>query len=139
VGVGQRTIDQQNNNVGQAHRADQLLAHAGFPQSDPLTEIVVIQSRTLAVSSPAFRAVVGDVVHGVAPFENTFHNLRSPISHPDQVSRDGRTALVEWDMNGTLKAAERRVDPPLRRSRRSPAVTAGFMSGRPVRRARTRR
>ena len=39
--VGQKTIDQQDNNVGQAHRADQILKHGGFPQSGPLTEIVV--------------------------------------------------------------------------------------------------
>ena len=108
--VGQKTIDQNSNNVGQAHRADQILKQAGFAESDPLTEIVVIQSKTLTVTSPAFRAVVGDVVRTVAPF-HTIHNLRSPFSHGDQVSHDGRTALVEWDMNGTLKAAEKRIDP----------------------------
>jgi RND superfamily putative drug exporter len=42
--MGQKTIDQQNNNVGQAHRADQILKQAGFAQSGPLTEFVVIQS-----------------------------------------------------------------------------------------------
>jgi RND superfamily putative drug exporter len=108
--VGQKTIDQTNNNVGQAHQADQILAHAGFAQSDPLTEIVVIQSKTVTIDSPAYRAVVGDVVRAVARF-NQIHNLRSPLAHGDQVSRDGRTALVEWDMNGTLKSAEKRIDP----------------------------
>ena len=38
--VGQKTIDQQNNNVGQAHRADQILKQAGFTESGPLTEFV---------------------------------------------------------------------------------------------------
>jgi uncharacterized membrane protein YdfJ with MMPL/SSD domain len=108
--VGQKTIDQNNNNVGQAHRADQILKQAGFAESDPLTEIVVIQSKTSTVSSPVFRAVVGDVVRTVAPF-HTIHNLRSPSAYRDQVSRDGRTALVEWDMSGTLKAAEKQIDP----------------------------
>jgi RND superfamily putative drug exporter len=109
--VGQKTIDQNNSNVGAAHRADVILKQAGFAQSEPLTEIVVIQSRTLTVDSAAFRAVVGDVVRSVAPFETTFHNLRTPTAHRDQVSRDGRTALVEWDMNGTQKSAENRIDP----------------------------
>jgi uncharacterized membrane protein YdfJ with MMPL/SSD domain len=108
--VGQKKIDEHSNNVGQAQRADQILKQAGFTQSDPLTEIVVIQSRTLRVTDPVFRAVVGDVVRTVAPFENTFHNLRSPFAHRDQVSRDGHTALVEWDMRGTLKSAEKRID-----------------------------
>ena len=109
--VGQKTIDQQNANIGPSHRADLILKRAGFTQSDPLTEIVVIQSRALTVNHPAFRAVLGDVLRTVTPFESTFHNLRSPISHRDQVSRDGRTALVEWDMNGTLKSAQKRIDP----------------------------
>jgi uncharacterized membrane protein YdfJ with MMPL/SSD domain len=108
--VGQKPIDQQNSNVGQAHRADQILKQAGFTQSAPLTEIVVIQSKTLTVANPAFRALVGDVVRSVAS-SGAIDNLRSPLSHRDLVSRDGRTALVEWDMRGTLKSAEKRIDP----------------------------
>jgi putative drug exporter of the RND superfamily len=110
--VGQKTIDQQNQNVGQAHRADQMLKQAGFTQSSGLTEIVLVQSKTLTVDSPAFQAVVGGVVRTVAPFK-TVHNLRSPSPHVnrDQVSRDRHTALVEWDMSGPLKVAETRIDP----------------------------
>ncbi len=112
TGAGQKTIDQQNQNVGQAHRADQILKQAGFSQSGPLNEIVVVQSKTLTVGSPAFQAVVGDVVRTVAAF-STVHNLSSPSAHAnrDQVSRDRHTALVEWDMSGPVKAAETRIDP----------------------------
>jgi hypothetical protein len=39
-------------------------------------------------------------------------NLTSPPVHGDQVSSDGHTALVEWNMAGTLTAAEKRIDPP---------------------------
>jgi uncharacterized membrane protein YdfJ with MMPL/SSD domain len=110
--VGQKTIDQQNENVGQAHRGDLILKQAGFAQSEPLTEIVLVHSHTLTVSDPAFRATVDDVLRSVAPF-STVHDLRSPLepAHHDQVARDGHTALVEWDMSGTLKAAEKRIDP----------------------------
>ena len=69
----------------------------------------MIQSKTLTVTSPAYRAVVRDVVRTVAPFKQ-IDNLRSALSHSDQVSRDGRTALVEWDMNGTVNSAEKRID-----------------------------
>ncbi len=79
-------IDQQNNNVGQAHRADRILRQAGFAQSNPLPEIVVIQSKTLTMHDAAFRAVVGDVVRTVAPFTQ-IDNLRSPLTHRDQISR----------------------------------------------------
>ena len=73
---------------------------------------VVVQSKTLTVDDPAFQATVGDVVRAVAPFK-AIHNLRWPLErvNRDQASRDGHTALVEWDMNGTLKAAEKQVDP----------------------------
>jgi len=56
--VGQKTIDQQNQNVGQAHRADQILKQAGFDVSGPLTEFVVIQNHQLTIDDPAFQTVV---------------------------------------------------------------------------------
>ena len=103
--VGQKTIDQQNNNVGQAHRADQILKQAGFTESGPLTEFVVIQNHKLTIDDPAFGAVVRDVVSAVSPYKDRFHNLRSPLdrANRDQVADGGHTAVVEWDMNGTLE------------------------------------
>src|SRR6476661_4448935 len=62
--VGTKQIDQQNSNVGQSHKADQMLLDAGF-QTDPQTEIVLVQSKTRTASDPAFRAVVNDVIHAV--------------------------------------------------------------------------
>ena len=111
-GVGMKTIDQQDQNVGQAHRADQILKHAGFGQSSPLTEIVVIQSKHATIHDPAFQAAVSDVASSVAPF-GTIHHLRSPARSQSQgqISGDGHTALVEWDMSGKLKAAEKQIDP----------------------------
>jgi uncharacterized membrane protein YdfJ with MMPL/SSD domain len=111
--VGARTIDQNNNNSsGPSARADQILKQGGFKQSNPLTEIVVVQNQHLTVASPAFQAAIAAVAHTVAPMANV-HNLRYPSgqAYRDQVSRDGHTALVEWDMSGTLKAAEKQVDP----------------------------
>src|SRR5437588_9672553 len=40
--VGTKQIDVNNANVGQAHKADQILRDAGF-QSDPQTEFVLVQ------------------------------------------------------------------------------------------------
>ncbi|HEX7526282.1 MAG TPA: hypothetical protein VF327_08235, partial [Gaiellaceae bacterium] len=38
-----KNIDPANANVGQAHQADQLLKDSGFGQTDPQTEIVLVQ------------------------------------------------------------------------------------------------
>ena len=111
--VGTKTIDQNNGtSVGPSHRADQILKQAGFSQSGPLTEIAVVQSEHLTIASPAYQAAIADVARSVAPMANV-HNLRWPHDglHRDQVSRDGRTALVEWDMSGKLKSAEKQIDP----------------------------
>jgi RND superfamily putative drug exporter len=109
--VGQKTIDQHNQNVGQAHRADQILTQAGFPQSGPLTEIVVVQNQDVTAADPAFKAVLADVTRSVSRFDDV-RNLRSPLErgHADLVSGDGHTALVEWDMPGKLSAAEKHID-----------------------------
>jgi uncharacterized membrane protein YdfJ with MMPL/SSD domain len=108
--VGQKTTSMQSTDVGQAKKADNILQQAGFPQSDPLTEIVVIQSPRLTVADPQFRSAINDVVRAVMPF-NTIDNLRSPLQpgNAGQISRDGRTALVEWQMRGDEKTAARNV------------------------------
>jgi len=110
--VGQKTIGSQGNDVGQAGRADRILKQAGFAPGGPLTEFAVVQSSKSRVDAPAFRAVIGDVARAAKPF-GTVHNLRYPTPGADrgQVSRDGHTALVEWDMAGTLDQAENRIDP----------------------------
>ncbi len=108
--VGQKTIDQNDANVGQSHRADHILRDAGF-RADPQTEFVVIQSTRLTASDASFQAAIRDVVSRVRPF-TTIENLRSPLD-PGQsglVSKDGRTALVEWEMKGDTAAAQKHVD-----------------------------
>jgi RND superfamily putative drug exporter len=109
--LGTKQIDQNNSNVGESHRADTILRDAGF-QTDPQTEIVLIQSKTVEATDPAFRAVVDDVVSTVKPFQ-TIKNLRSPYDagHADQISADGRTAMVEWDMKGDNDYATKHIEP----------------------------
>ena len=110
--IGTTTIDQQDVNVGQAHKADQILKKSGFGQTDPQTEIVLIQSKTQTTSSPTFRAAVNDVVHAVAPFR-VVKNLRSPLEpgRDDQISKDRHSAIVLWEMKGTEESAKTKIDP----------------------------
>jgi len=109
--VGTKQLSNEDANVGQAHRADQILKQAGF-KADPQTEFVVIQSTKLTAADPAFKAVIADTVRAVRPFQ-AVKNLRSPLDpgHGDLVSDDGRTVMVQWDMKGTLDQAETKIDP----------------------------
>jgi RND superfamily putative drug exporter len=65
--VGTKTLQMNQMSTGQARQADQMLSRAGL-QSDPQTEIVLIQSRTHTAGDKAFRAVVTDVAGAVRPF-----------------------------------------------------------------------
>jgi RND superfamily putative drug exporter len=128
--VGQKQIDRQSSNVGESHRADQILAGAGFGRSGPLTEIAVIQSRRSTIADPAFRAAIEDVTRTIAP-SPAIHDLRSPFTPASRapVSRDGHTALVEWEMNGPRTAATAHIDGVMNAiasvARRHPGVYVG--------------
>jgi uncharacterized membrane protein YdfJ with MMPL/SSD domain len=108
--VGQKTTSMQSSDVGQAKKADNILKQAGFPQADPLTEIVVIQSPRLTVTDPPFRSAITDVLQAVTPI-TTIDNIRSPLdpANAGQLSADRHTALVEWQMRGDEKTAQRNV------------------------------
>jgi RND superfamily putative drug exporter len=110
--VGTKQIDQNNSNVGEAHRADQMLLDAGF-QIDPQTEFVLIQSKTRTFDDPAFKSVVQDTIVAVQPHRAVFTNLKSPLDprNRTQVSDDGHTALVEFTMKGTDEEAKKVIDP----------------------------
>src|SRR5215207_2705975 len=108
--VGQKTASMEDANVGEARKADQILKQAGL-QPVPQTEIVLIQSKRLTIEDAAFRSTVADVVRTVRPF-TTIANLRSPLDpgRADQISKDGRTVLVQWEMRGDQKVARKNVD-----------------------------
>jgi RND superfamily putative drug exporter len=67
----------------------------------------------MTIAAPAFRTAVSAVIRAVAPYRSELDNVRSPLTRANRslLSSDGRTALVEWDMRGTLKHAEARIDP----------------------------
>jgi RND superfamily putative drug exporter len=109
--VGTKNVDSNDSNVGEARRGDHILQNAGFPQSSPIGEIVIVQNKTKTVDDPEFRAAVDDVIAAVQPF-NTLRNIRSPLdpAYDAQVSADEHTALVEWEMKGTQTVAEKNID-----------------------------
>src|SRR5262245_18687528 len=108
--VGTKNIKPENANTGESHKADKILTK-GFPQSNPLGEFVLVQSPTRTVDDPAFRATINDVV-GVVKGNPATKKFESPLDpgHGDQISKDGRTAYVRWEMKGTRETATKKVD-----------------------------
>ena len=92
--VGTKYLETSDTNVGEARQADKII-EAGFPQTnDEMGEIVLIQSKTLNASDPAFRAVITDVTKTLDAFPQVT-KLDSPLEagHADLVSKDGRSAM----------------------------------------------
>ena len=109
--VGTKQIKDEDTNVGQSHKADQILKQA-FPQKDPQTEIVLVQSSTKTVDDPSFRATINDVV-GAVQGNTAIKNVKSPLDPAnarDQVSKDRQSVLVTWDMKGTYDDAKKKID-----------------------------
>jgi RND superfamily putative drug exporter len=108
--VGTKNIKQEDTNTGQSHRADQILKQ-GFPQADRQTELVLVQSSSRTIGDPEFRATVRDVIVAVNG-NPAIKNVKSPLlpANRDQISKDGRTVLVTWDMKGKYDQAKTKID-----------------------------
>src|SRR5437588_1221392 len=108
--VGTKNIKTEDAGTGQSHRADQILKQ-GFPKSDALTELVVVQSSSKTVSDPDFRSTVNDVIASVKG-NAAIKNIKSPLdgANPDQISKDRRTAMVTWEMKGKYDHAKTKID-----------------------------
>ncbi len=109
--VGTKSIKESDYNTGQSHKAGQILKE-GFPQSNPQTELVLVQSAKSTVDDPEFRSTVNDVVAAVKGNPAT-KNFKSPLdsANRDQVSKDSHTVLVTWDMKGKYDDAKTKIDP----------------------------
>jgi RND superfamily putative drug exporter len=107
LGAAHGTISQSDaeQTNGEAARAAQILADAHV--KDVAGENVLIRADALTVSTPRFRRTVNDVR---ATLTRTAH-IRNV--HLGPVSRDGRAALVEFDVAGDAATADARIQPAL--------------------------
>ncbi|MGW7526693.1 MMPL family transporter [Streptomyces sp. NPDC054783] len=109
--AGRVDVDENNQLKGETHTAAQIIDDAGI--KEPAGETVLIQSKDAEVTATGteFRAAVADVVKAV---EGTgkVAAVTSPYD-THTISRDGRSALVQFDMRGDAKTAVDRVEPVL--------------------------
>ena len=93
---------------GESKRAETIVENAGF--SKDAGEMVIVQSKTLTAKDAAFRSAVKDVETAVGG-ESVVTNVVSPYSKGGQVSADGHSALVTFDIKGDSDTAPDRIQP----------------------------
>ncbi|MFJ9175546.1 MMPL family transporter [Streptomyces sp. NPDC102360] len=109
--AGRVDVSEDDQLKGETSQAAQIIDDAGV--DEPAGETVLVQSKNgaLRATAPEFRAAVADVVRAV---EGTGEvtAVRSPYAADTRtVSKDGRTALVQFDMRGDPDTAADRVEP----------------------------
>jgi uncharacterized membrane protein YdfJ with MMPL/SSD domain len=93
---------------GESRAAAKLVEDAGF--SEAAGEMVLVQSKTLTAKDGAFRAAVEDVDQAVSGQPVVTHVV-SPYDKGGQVSKDGHSALVQFDIKGDAEKAEDKIAP----------------------------
>jgi RND superfamily putative drug exporter len=108
--VGMSTIDPNDTNVGEARRGDHIVRDAGF-RLDEQSEYVLVQSKELTASDPAFRAAVSDAVSTLERFPQAT-KVRSPLAagNAGQISADGHSALIQYSPRGSYDEAVKYID-----------------------------
>ena len=102
--TGAKSIDPNTAGPGESGRMDRIL-DAGFKR--PADEVVLVQSRTLSASDPAFHAAVNDVVARLSK-QAVVQNVGKI-----RISKDGHAALVEFQIRGAADKAAEKIDPLL--------------------------
>jgi uncharacterized membrane protein YdfJ with MMPL/SSD domain len=111
--VGTSNIADEDMGNGTSKVADQTIAHANFP--DKASEQVLVQGKGAGkLGDPAFTAGVKDVVGRLQRTPNV-RDVESPLAagNAGQLSKDGRSALVTFEIPGDATLAKDRVDATL--------------------------
>jgi RND superfamily putative drug exporter len=123
AGTVSLTDSQQSN--GQSAIAQRMLNAHGFPNR--AGETVLVQNGALRASDPRFRAEVGRVLRRLRS-QPQVTALRSPLApgNHGQISKDGHSALVSFDLRGSADTAQNRVAPVLNTVTSLQRSSAGF-------------
>ncbi|MFF9622941.1 MMPL family transporter [Streptomyces griseosporeus] len=109
--AGRVDVKDSDQLKGETHTAAKIIEDAGI--EEPASETVLIQAKGtgLKATDGEFRQAVGDVVQAVRK-TGAVTDVTSPYD-TGTVSRDGRSALVQFDMRGASDTAGERVEPVL--------------------------
>jgi RND superfamily putative drug exporter len=108
--VGTKIIADEDNGNGDSRTGDRIVADAGFPKE--ASEQVLIQSQGgLTVSDATFTQAVHDVESHLSQTPHVTE-IKSPLApqNAGQVSADGHSALVSFELRGDDDQVSERVD-----------------------------
>src|SRR5438874_9300796 len=122
--VGTKTQTTAQSGVGESGRAERTLDNA-FPKHQ--VEQVLVQSSTTTANDASFKAVVADVQHrlSAAPYTKSFDSPYSP-GNAGQISADGHSALLRFEIAGDETQAENRVGATLDATAAAQAANPAF-------------
>src|SRR5262245_30928100 len=125
--VGTKHLGNNDGIPGESGRMERILAK-DFKQ--PAGETVLIQSRTLTASDPAFAAAIDAVTRRVSSIPAVM-KVRSPLArgNDDQISADGRAAIVRFNVRGDPDKAADKIGPVLAAVAKVKAGHAGLFVG----------
>jgi RND superfamily putative drug exporter len=123
--IGTQRLDPDELGTGESGRAQQLVDNGAF--RDSADESVFVSSTRHTASDPEFRAVVQQVVAAVSGEEGVSH-VSSPLDADgaNLVSRDGHSALVQFEVSDVDETAVENVGPVLDAVARVQAANDGF-------------
>jgi RND superfamily putative drug exporter len=110
--AGRVDVEDSDQLGGETHTAAKIIEDAGI--DEPASETVLVQAADGGVKAtdPEFRAAVTAVIRAVQG-TGRVTDVTSPYD-TGTVSRDGRSALVQFDMRGDADTAGERVEPVLK-------------------------
>jgi uncharacterized membrane protein YdfJ with MMPL/SSD domain len=122
--VGTETQTNAQSGVGESGRAARTVDNA-FPKHQ--VEQVLVQSNGATASDPSFRAAVGDVHRRLAavPYTKSFESPYTP-GNAGQISADGHSALVRFEISGNENQAANRVGATLKATAAAQAAHGDF-------------
>ena len=111
--VGMRMLSSTDSLTGESAVAQQILSDAGY--GDTADETVLVQSSTHSLGDPQFRETL-QATAGAISGQPWVTDVRSPLDRGGAmlVSRDGHSALVQFNVRGDMMQTMERVAPVLR-------------------------
>jgi uncharacterized membrane protein YdfJ with MMPL/SSD domain len=111
--VGTKTLSEEDTGNGESKRGDQIVEAANFPEQTG--ETILVQGKDgLKVGDPKFTAAVNDVVAKLEATKDV-SKIENPLDPENRgnVSDDGRSALVNFELPGDEDTAQDAVEAPL--------------------------